>query len=62
MKCPECVKQGKKSVVTFGSTITNAGPYYPMRYDEDGKLMPRPSPTSKTYYTCSNNHAWSETS
>lgn len=58
MKCLQCVREGKKSIVTKGATYANAGPYYPIQYDEDGRLMPTPSPTSYTSYSCSNGHVW----
>lgn len=59
MKCPQCIKEDKKSIVTQGSTYTTLV-HFPKRYDENGILMPTGRNTLKTYYSCSNGHSWEE--
>lgn len=59
MKCPQCIKENKKSIVTEGSSIYNAV-YYPNMYDEDGILIPKVSNKITTNYSCSNGHTWSQ--
>lgn len=59
MKCPQCIKEGKRSTVTWGTTFTNAI-YYPITYDEDGNIVNTSHATSKTSYYCSNGHEWIE--
>lgn len=60
MKCPECIKEGKKSIVTEGAssmTLVQAMTVW----DENGNLMPTHDPnTTTTQYSCSNGHNWSE--
>ena len=62
MKCPECVKEGKKSkiLVTYGERTLMAavdGDFY----DEDGNHHRHDPNTQKILYRCSNGHKWSET-
>lgn len=60
MKCPECVKEGKKSRVTpSGGPVTAmyCAPYY----DEDGAYHHHDRNLSTTNYSCSNGHQWQET-
>lgn len=59
MKCPKCMKNGKKSRVYLGGT-TIAAVYYPLYYDEDGNLKSSGVAPSKTEYTCSRGHKWTE--
>ena len=58
VRCPECVKAGKRSRVTVGassSTLLGAPPFY----DEEGRYhSPDPNVTT-TQYTCSEGHKWS---
>lgn len=61
MKCPECIKEGKKSTVTVGAQWINAT-YHPVMYDEDGKLMDTGHAGSTQHYSCSNGHKWKVTS
>lgn len=60
MKCPECVKEDKKSRVYIGVSYINAV-YVPKWYDENGRLCSGPPAQSTTEYSCSNGHKWSET-
>lgn len=59
MKCPECIKEEKKSCVyEQGATTTlmNVVSYY----DEDGKhIYNNPNKTTISY-SCSNGHKWHE--
>lgn len=57
MKCPKCIEEGKRSIVTEGHS-TSTDVYFPTRYDEDGNLMPTGRNTVTTYYSCSNGHNW----
>ena len=60
MKCPKCIEEGKRSVVTQGLSSTTLM-YIPIQYDEDGKRMQSSiQNTSTTEYSCSNGHRWSE--
>ena len=55
--CPECAKEGKKSFVYPGptmSTLMYCAPFY----DEEGKLHHHDCNSHTTTYTCSNNHTW----
>jgi len=57
MKCPECVKEGLRSRVSFGATSTTlmgVSRYY----DEDGKLVVHDPNTRTTRYNCSEGHVW----
>ncbi len=59
MKCPQCVKEGKRSTVTPGFSSTTAmycAPYY----DEDGKHHHHDLNMTTTGYACSNGHEWTE--
>ena len=61
MKCPECVKAGKKSqVFPLGGTRTlmNCAPYY----DEDGEYHHHDANTTTNAYRCSKGHQWRESS
>jgi hypothetical protein len=57
MKCPTCVKEGKKSKVFIGESITTtmAGSAY---YDEDGKYHKYDPNVVSTSYRCSNEHPY----
>ena len=56
MKCPQCVQEGTRSVVTQHESTAKA-PYVPMQWDEEGNLIGRLNLTS-TRYSCSNGHTW----
>jgi hypothetical protein len=58
MKCPQCVKEGKRSVVTVGGRFTTAMWSTPF-YDEDGKRHNHDRNVITTKYRCSNGHQWS---
>ena len=60
MKCPECVKEGKKSKVFIG-TSTRTLMYWQPHYDEDGVLHSNDPNKTTTDYSCSNGHKWSVT-
>jgi len=61
MKCPECIKEGKRSIVTQ-EMCSSTAMYVPIRWDEDGKRMTEDhSNTTTTEYSCSNGHNWTET-
>ncbi len=62
MKCPECIKEGKRSEVTEGFT-SSFSQHQPNIWNEEDNLIIKEHTkivTSTTYY-CSNNHEWSET-
>ncbi len=59
MKCPECVKQDKKSQVYPGiSTTTCMG--WQTYYDEDGMFHSHDPNWTTTGYACSEGHEWTE--
>ena len=60
MKCPQCVKEGKKSHINVGTSTTTLM-YCPPYYDEDGKYHHHDPNYVTTNYTCSNGHEWAET-
>lgn len=57
LKCPECVKNGRRSRVTIGTGITTLA-YSPPFYDEDGRYHAHDPNTTTVYYSCSNGHIW----
>jgi len=59
MKCPQCIKEGKKSTVYPGVSTTTLM-YFPPFYDEDGKYHHHDGNTITTSYGCSNGHKWTE--
>ena len=58
MKCSECIKEDKKSIVTEVSTSV----YSPTRWDEDGKRIKGITRITEAQYSCSNGHTWTEES
>ena len=59
MKCPECVAAGEKSRVTPGLTaVTDM--YFAPYYDEAGVRHHHDGNSRTTNYSCSNGHAWVE--
>jgi hypothetical protein len=59
LKCPECIKEGKKSKVYIGCTTSTL--IAPVQYyDEDGNYHSSNPNTMTTQYSCSNGHHWSE--
>lgn len=61
MKCPECIKEGKKSNVYPGMSTTTLMKIFEY-YDEEGKYHYSNPNTTTTYYSCSNGHKWSDNS
>jgi len=61
MKCPECIKEGKRSIVTENGSSSTAM-YSAPRWDEDGKRMADNCNTTTTEYSCSSGHIWVEKS
>ena len=61
MKCPQCIKEGKRSIVTEGLSCSFSE-HVPNRWDEDGKLIVQDylAVKSATEYSCSNGHTWNE--
>jgi hypothetical protein len=60
MKCPKCLKEGKRSQVTQGISFTTLL-HIPVIWDEDGKLIPDSNRTeTTTRYSCSEGHEWHE--
>lgn len=58
MKCPECVKEGKTSIVLdpgYGVTTAMCVHAY---WDEDGKRHVHNPNTRTVHYSCSNGHDW----
>lgn len=62
MKCPECVKEGKRSTVSGAGWGYTTAMYCPPYYDEDGRLHTHDRNFSTTKMGCSNGHEWRETS
>lgn len=61
MICPECQKEGKKSMVYPGvssTTLMYCAPFY----DEKGEFHNHDSNITTTPYSCSNGHEWTEKS
>ena len=57
MKCPQCVTEGKRSVVYPGmrwTTLMASAPYY----DEAGNYVANDPNTTTTHYSCSEGHEW----
>lgn len=59
MKCPECVKEGKRSTVLLQS-VEEPLLYYARQWDEEGNET-TVQPRATKSYTCSNGHKWTET-
>ena len=57
MKCPECVKEGKKSTVAVGMSMTTCMYFEPF-YDEEGKYHNHDGNRTSTEMRCSNGHSW----
>ena len=57
MKCPECVKEGKRSNVAVGMSTTTCA-YYTPYYDEEGVYHHHDGNTTTTHYSCSQGHRW----
>lgn len=57
MKCPQCVKEGKKSIVYPGSSSTTNMHWDPY-YDEDGKYHSHDPNHHTKDYCCSKGHMW----
>ena len=59
MKCPECVRDGERSIVTIGpgySTLAYAAPFY----DEEGRHHHHDPNVHTSEYSCSRGHSWAE--
>jgi hypothetical protein len=59
MKCPECVKEGKRSQVMpsgSSSTLMYCQPFY----DEDGNYHNHDCNVTTTLYRCTEGHEWTE--
>lgn len=61
MKCPECVKEGKRSTVSQGMSMTTCMGWAPF-YDEDGNYHSHDPNRHETAYSCSNGHYFGESS
>jgi len=61
MKCPECVKEGKRSKVYPGMTFRTLLAWS-VHFDEDGEYHVDDPNITTTSYSCSNGHKWSEDS
>ena len=62
MKCPECVKEGKKSRVMPGISTRTCMYAPPGYYNEDGEWVNIPDPNkTTTQYRCSEGHDFQET-
>ena len=59
MKCPECVKEGKKSNVYPGMGTTTLA-YCPPYYDNDGTYHHHDTNRTTMDYSCSKGHNWIE--
>jgi hypothetical protein len=59
MKCQTCEREGLRSTVHVGATVSTAMCSYSF-YDEDGKYHYHNPNTVGTSYRCSNGHTWHE--
>jgi len=59
MICPTCKEKRRKSCVQAGIVETTLG-YYPLFYDEYGRLHVHDRNRSTTSYQCGNGHEWTE--
>lgn len=59
MKCPECVKNNQKSIMSVGTSMTTLMYSAPF-YDEEGRYHSHNPNTTTTEYSCSNGHRWRE--
>ena len=59
MKCPECVKEGKRSRVFVGGSFTTLMGFYPY-YDDDGEYHSHDPNKKTTQFSCGNGHVWSK--
>ena len=60
MKCPQCIKEDKKSVVTQGVSMVQAL-HVPTQWDKEGRrIVPTKHAETKTAYSCSEGHNWTE--
>jgi len=57
MKCPECVSEGKKSIVYPGSSSTTLMGFQ-RYYDEDGVFHEHDPNDIQSHYSCGNGHQW----
>ncbi len=57
MKCPECLKEGKRSRVYVGESSTTAMRTFSY-YDEDGEFHHDDPNITTTSYSCSEGHNW----
>ena len=61
-KCPDCVKEGKNSIVYIGMSTTTTMNCGNGSYGENGRYIPPPPcNTTTTSYTCSNGHDFNNT-
>lgn len=58
VKCPQCVKEGLKSIVYVGASSRTLMCIQEW-YDEYGNYHYYDPNTTTTNYTCSNGHSWS---
>ena len=59
MKCPECVEEGKGSIVIMGlqtKTLMHFAPFY----DKEGRCHTHDRNTTTQSFSCSNGHTWQE--
>lgn len=61
MKCPQCSKDGLKSIVYVRYNISTALNWNAF-YDEEGKYHVHNPNIHTQYYGCSRDHIWSEES
>lgn len=59
MRCPECEKEGEKSLVYADGSMMTAV-YLPPFYDEEGRYHHHDPNSHSTTFTCSLGHKWSE--
>jgi len=59
MKCPECVRENKKSKV-YPGMMTRTAIYYPPYYDEYGKIHDPDRNITTVSYSCSRGHKWED--
>ncbi len=60
MKCPKCIKEDKRSVVTQGASMVEAI-HIPTQWDSKGRrIISAKHAKTRTAYSCSEGHSWTE--
>ena len=60
-RCPKCQKEGKKSTVYVGGSLSTAA-FFPPFYDAEGRRHHHDGNSCTTSYSCSKGHHWADES